>query len=126
MVRRDLPEKSVAADGRTLVPLRFEPQQAFFVILRAGPARQTTGRNVPALQPVLTVKGPWRVSFDAQWVKPLPPAVAADAKEVTLTFERLTDWSQHAQAGIKGYSGLATYHAAFDLPTAGAEPSDVR
>jgi hypothetical protein len=118
---RDLPEKRVEADGRTLVPLRFEPQQAYFVVLRPGQPPAATGRNFPALQPVLAIKGPWHVSFDAQWVKPLPPGVAPDAKDVSLTFEQLTDWSQHAQAGIKSYSGLATYRASFDLPTADAQ-----
>ena len=114
---RDLPEKSVAADGRTLVPLHFEPEQAFFVILRDRPAHAATGRNVPALQSVLTVEGPWRVSFDARWVKPLPSSVVRDAKEVSLVFEQLTDWSQHSEEGIKGYSGVATYLTSFDLPT---------
>ena len=113
---RDLPEKVVTADGRTAVPLHFAPNQAFFVVLRAGPASKATGRNFPALRPALTVEGPWRVSFDARRLRPLPPSVAPGTKEVPVVFERLVDWSKRPEAGIKGYSGVATYRKTFDLP----------
>ena len=113
---RDLPEKSVSTDGRTTVPLHFEPEQAFFVVLREGKASPVGGRNFPALKPVLAVEGPWQVSFDAAWVKPLPAGVVANAPKVTVPFDQLTDWTKSPEAGIKNYSGVATYRKTFDLP----------
>jgi hypothetical protein len=118
---RDLPEKSVGADGRTTVPLYFEPFQALFLVLRDGEPTSTSGVNFPQLKPVMTVEGPWTVSFDAAWVKPLPPSVAPGAKEVSLVMEQLADWSKRPEDGIKGYSGVATYRRSFNLP-AGVSP----
>jgi hypothetical protein len=119
---RDLPEKSVGADGRTTVPLYFEPFQALFLVLRDGEPTSTSGVNFPQLKPVMTVEGPWTVSFDAAWVKPLPPSVAPGAKEVSLVMEQLADWSKRPEDGIKGYSGVATYRKSFNLP-AGVRPN---
>jgi hypothetical protein len=113
---RDMPEKRVAADGRTTVPLHFEPDQALFVVLRDGPTNTAISRNFTVLKPLLTVAGSWQVSFDAQWVRPLPPSVAAGTKRVSVVFDQLVDWSKRPEDGIKGYSGVATYRTTFDLP----------
>jgi hypothetical protein len=118
---RDLPEKSVGADGRTTVPLHFEPTQALFLVLCDGAPTSTSGVNFPQLKPVMTVEGPWSVSFDAAWVKPLPPSVAPGSKEVSLVFDQLADWSKRPEDGIKGYSGVATYRKSFNFP-AGVTP----
>lgn len=121
---RDLPERIATPDGRTQLPLRFAPHQAYFVVLGAGPDNAGTGRNFPHLKTAQTVEGPWQVTFDARWVKPLPASSAADAKDVALTFRQLEDWSRHPEEGIRSYSGLATYRTRFDLaaPEAGARP----
>jgi hypothetical protein len=126
---RDLPERSTAADGRTRVPLHFEANQAFFLILddksdsparlRAGPAGRGTARktaNFPALKSLKTIEGPWSVSFDAAWVKPLPPSLADGSRGVSLVFDPLVDWTKRSEEGIKGYSGLANYRNTFDVP----------
>ncbi len=80
---RNLPERIVTPDGRTQVPLHFGPTQACFVVLREGPDSAGAGRNFPDLQPVRTVEGPWQVTFDARWVKPLPASSAPDAKDMS-------------------------------------------
>jgi hypothetical protein len=133
---RDLPETSVGADGRTTVPLRFEGLQALFLVVREreigvrvqGSAsfakataamevrKQNEGKNYPELKTVQEIGGPWNVTFDAAWVKPLPPSVAQGSKEVSLVMEQLTDWSQRPEEGIKSYSGVATYRKSFSLP----------
>jgi hypothetical protein len=113
---RELPEKSLAADGRTTVPLHFEANQAFFIVLREGKQETVTGKNFPELKPVLTLEGSWNVTFDAQWVKPRPSSIAAGSKEITMVFDTLTDWINRPEEGIKGYSGLAIYRKTFDLP----------
>ena len=112
----DLPEESVAADGRTIVPLHFAPEQAVFVVFRDGPAMKTTRRNLSGLKQELMVEGPWQVTFDAQWVKPLPPSAAPGAKEWSVVFDKLDDWSRRPEEGMKGYSGMAVYRTSFDLP----------
>ncbi len=118
---RNLPETSVGADGRTTVALHFEPNQALFLVLRGGTPSAPAGVNFPELKPLMTVEGPWNVTFDAAWVKPLPPSVAPGSKDVTLVMAQLTDWNQRPEEGIKGYSGVAIYRKSFSLP-AGVRP----
>ncbi|MEI7902936.1 MAG: glycosyl hydrolase, partial [bacterium] len=113
---RDLPETSVGADGRTTVPLHFEPGQALFLVLCDGTPTAPAGVNFPELKPIMTVEGPWHVTFDAAWVKPLPPSVAPGSTDVSLVMAQLTDWTQQPEDGIKGYSGVATYRKSFSLP----------
>lgn len=48
------------------------------------------------------IAGPWEVSFD--------PKRGGPTKVV---FEKLEDWSKHPEAGIKYYSGTATYLKTF-------------
>ena len=119
---RDLPERSVTKEGCTAAPMHFEPEQALFVVLREGYRKPETGRrtgdrNFPVLKTVFSLDGAWQVTFDAAWVKPLPPAAAPGSKEVTVTFDRLDDWSKRTEEGIKGYSGVAVYRKSFNLPS---------
>jgi hypothetical protein len=117
---RDLPENSITQEGRTAVPLHFEPEQAVFVVLRATPPKpevrsQSLERNSPTLKTVMELGGAWQVTFDALWVKPLPPSVPPGSKAVAVTFDRLEDWAKRTEQGIKGYSGVATYRKSFPL-----------
>ena len=98
------------------MPLRFEPEQALFVVLGNAPGKSAAGRNFPPLEAAAEIAGPWKVAFDASWLKPLPASVAVDDTKVSLNFSRLDDWSLHAEAGVKGYSGVATYRTTFDAP----------
>lgn len=95
---RPLPRFTVI-DGRTRVPLRFEPAQAFFIVFREpgepGPSPLT---NFAEVQPVQTVAGPWSVTFD--------PRTGGPGE---VTFAALEDWTVRTEPGIRHYSGLATY-----------------
>ncbi|MBI5693976.1 MAG: hypothetical protein HZC55_28205 [Verrucomicrobia bacterium] len=105
--RRELPAFEVRA-GRTAVPLRFAPMQSWFVVFRAGdvgPAAVAAGRNWPEYRALQALEGPWAVRFDPRWGGP---------KE-TVSFARLADWSQHAEPGIRFFSGTATYSREFEL-----------
>jgi hypothetical protein len=101
---RDLPEYKEEG-GVTVVPLRFEALQSGFVVFRkpAGEAK-VKARNFPEMKTILTVGAPWEVAFDPRWGGP--------EKAV---FSQLEDWSKRPEAGIKYYSGKATYRKAFDL-----------
>jgi len=85
------------------VPLRFAPYQSYFVIFRPGTGGKA-GRNFPELEPVMTLEGPWEVSFDRQWGGP-----------GKVTFEKLEDWTARPEEGIRYYSGTATYSKQFDV-----------
>lgn len=92
--------------GRTLVPMKFEPVQSFFVIFRSPLAAQkSTMPNFPVLEPVLELAGSWAVSFDPKWGGP-----------EHVIFDSLDDWSQRSEPGIKHYSGKAVYRKSFELP----------
>ena len=117
---RELPEKSITKDGRTALPLHFEPDQAVFVVVRqtsqkSADRRHSGEKNFTTIKTVIEIGGAWQVSFDASWVKPLPPAVAPGSKEVAVTFDKLDDWSKRTEEGIRGYSGVATYRKSFSL-----------
>ncbi len=105
--RRGLPEFT-AKDGRTTVPVRFEPAQSFFVVFRKPASEaERSGRNFPAREKMMELAGPWEVSFDTKWGGPEKVA-----------FQTLEDWSKRPEDGIRYYSGAATYRKTFDLPQA--------
>ena len=96
---RELPEFEVF-DGRISVPLRFAPMQSWFVVFRKPlTAAKAGGRNFSVCRPVLSVEGPWTVTFDSRWKGPAEPVL----------FAELTDWSLHDDPAIRYYSGTATY-----------------
>ncbi|MGH8226326.1 MAG: glycosyl hydrolase [Steroidobacteraceae bacterium] len=104
---RDLPEYRCETD-RTAIPLHFAPKQSWFVVFRRpGAARggPSEARNFPTLADLATLSGPWEVGFDEEWGGP--------AKAI---FERLEDWTQRPEEGIRYYSGMATYRKTFDAP----------
>ncbi len=90
---------------RTVVPMRFEPRQSWFVVFRASDPGGTraAGRNFPMPRPVLEIGGPWEVSFEARRGGPPEP----------LRFEHLVDWSTHPDPAIRFYSGRAVYRTTF-------------
>jgi len=51
-----------------------------------------------------TLEGPWDVHFAPGWGAP-----------ESVVFDQLTPWNEHANPGIKYFSGKATYHATFML-----------
>ncbi len=67
---RELPRFEMN-DGRTSVPLRFEPHQSFFVVFRKPvEGRPRAGSNFPSLAEAAVLVGPWEVSFDPKWGGP--------------------------------------------------------
>ena len=105
---RDLPD-FMSRDGRTTVPMRFEPAQSFFVVFRKAFAKESLigSRNFPMAVKVAELTGPWGVSFDPKWGGP-----------EKVTFETLGDWTKRTEDGIKFYSGKAIYRKTFDAPNA--------
>ena len=88
------------------IPIRFEPHQSFFVVF---PRKRTTsffakanGENIVVPKPVVEIKGPWEVLFDPAWGGP-----------EQITFDKLTDWTERPEEGIRHYSGSARYVKTF-------------
>ncbi|HOX57617.1 MAG TPA: glycosyl hydrolase [Candidatus Paceibacterota bacterium] len=100
---RTLPEFTVR-DGRTTVPMRFEPAQSFFVVFRKTEG-SAGGRNFPRESKVADLPGSWNVAFDPKWGGPQ-----------NVVFDRLQDWSKRKEDGIRYYSGTAIYRKSFDAP----------
>ncbi|UOQ51127.1 glycosyl hydrolase [Hymenobacter cellulosivorans] len=91
--------------GRTRLPLQLERNGSVFVVLRQ-PTTQTAARagsNWTEVTPVQALTGSWQVKFDTQAGGPPQP----------VAFPQLTDWSKHADAAIRHYSGTAEYTTSF-------------
>jgi len=96
--------------GRTTVPLRFEPMQSWFVVFRPNGLPCPADEHVNFASPRLLrdVIGAWQVTFDPTWGGP----------DKAVTFENLSDWSKVAEAGVRYYSGTATYRKSIELSEA--------
>ncbi|MGH9438592.1 MAG: glycosylhydrolase-like jelly roll fold domain-containing protein, partial [Terriglobia bacterium] len=94
-------------DGRTEVPLEFNPRGSLFIVFRKRIPRNahgTTVSNFPTITLLRELRGPWEVSFDPRWGGPKH-----------ITFNKLVDWTKRPEGGIRHYSGTAIYHKTFDL-----------
>ncbi len=96
-----------AEGSQTVIPLRFEEYQSWFVVFRRPAGPEGDGKNFRDLQPVAELQGPWNVHFDPAWGGP-----------ESVVFETLEDWTRRPEEGIRYYSGKATYTRTFDVPPA--------
>ena len=102
-----------AAAGRTSVPLHLEPWGTVFVVFRrpsTAPSRTLPARVEADLA---AVNGPWQLRFQ--------PDRGAPA---VLTLDTLTSWSDHADPGVKYFSGTGTYTATVQAPPAWFSPRE--
>jgi len=93
--------------GQTFVPLDFTPCGSWFVVFRepssAHPAMaKSNGEDFSTLS---EISGAWAVHFDPKWGGP-----------ETVQFDSLVSWPTRPEAGIKFYSGTATYEKTFEVP----------
>ncbi len=96
--------------GRTIVPIEFDPYGSWLVVFRnpiAATRHGSESSNSAVLHVVKEIQGPWQVGFDPAWGGP-----------AATEFTTLIDWTQHADQGIKYYSGKATYSTTFNLTPA--------
>ena len=93
-------------NGRTHVPLKFDPYDSVFVVFRKKTASgRNDGPNLPTWENKQAIEGPWDVTFDAKWGGPKDP----------VRFDTLTDWADHSDDEIKYYSGKAVYRTTFNI-----------
>jgi len=96
--------------NRTSVPLHLEAYESVFVVFPSEAEAQRDLRDGPNVnfeefEPVATLEGPWDVGFEAGLGAP-----------ERVRFERLQDWRERPEPGVRHYSGVATYRTTFDLP----------
>lgn len=92
----------VRKDGVTAVPLEFAPCGAYFIVFRDGVPPAPGQENFPRFETALVLDGAWKVAFDPAWGGP-----------GEVVFPELSDWTKSPDAGIKYYSGAATYSKRF-------------
>jgi len=94
-----------SADGRTTLPIKFDPSGSTFVVFRRPAAANAgaNGKNWDEFVPEQEIGGAWTVTFDPHWGGP-----------GSVTFDTLTDWTKRPEAGVRYYSGTAVYRKTFD------------
>lgn len=91
--------------SHTTVMLLLQEREAVFVVFR-NKALDSVRTVMPATSQMLAIiKGPWEVSF--------APNLGAPEKA---QFEELISWTEHADTGIRYFSGSATYTKTIDAP----------
>jgi hypothetical protein len=86
------------ADGRTTVPLHFEPWGTVFVVFRKATKETSVTVPKPTETQLATLDGPWNVAFQ--------PGRGAPA---SATFDKLVVWNESNDKGVKYFSGTGTY-----------------
>ncbi len=101
------------ANGRTIVPLTLQPNDAVFVVFRKDATAPSRTVARPLETKLAAIEGSWDVAFQ--------PNRGAPAK---VTLPSLASWHENADAGVKYFSGTGTYTKTIQAPagwfTAGA------
>ncbi len=92
-------------NGRTIVPLELKPYDAVFVVFRKSAAGTSFAAPATVAQTLATLQGPWAVNFQ--------PGRGAPA---SIMLSELSSWSTHPDAGVKYFSGTASYVKTFAAP----------
>lgn len=80
-------------DGRTIVPLKFESWDAYFIVFKDKTTANSYTKPAKAAVTLATISTPWKVSFN----------------DKNVTFNSLTSWADNTDIDIKYFSGTATY-----------------
>jgi hypothetical protein len=92
-------------DGKTTVPLAFDPCGSLFVIFRGSATAPSRELPHPHTTVLATIEGPWTVNF--------PPNLGAPA---STQLDRLASWTTQSDPGVKYFSGTATYVKTVEVP----------
>jgi len=93
-------------NGSTVVSLDMSAEDSFFVVFRKMARPEAMSVTRPVFAGLANVAGPWKVSFQ--------PGRGAP---VSIELPRLKPLNEHSDAGIKYFSGVATYTTSFSLPS---------
>jgi hypothetical protein len=91
--------------GRTIVPLRLEPNDAVFVVFRRASAAPSRSQPQPVEAALTTVDGSWEVTFQAN--RGAPARISLNA---------LRSWSENSEPGVRYFSGTGSYAMTIQAP----------
>lgn len=86
------------ADGVTKVKLHMEPNDALFIVFKDKALKNSVELPAVKVKELTTITGPWSVSFQKDRGAP-----------ATAVFDQLKSYTENSDAGIKYFSGTATY-----------------
>ena len=92
-------------NGRTLVPLHLAPSGSVFVVFHKAAKATSVRIFSPQERTLVALEGPWKISFQPD--RGAPAAV---------TMAHLASWTRSSDAGVRYFSGTATYTKMFRLP----------
>jgi alpha-L-rhamnosidase len=92
--------------AQTIVPLDLRAHQSVFVVFRGNAAAPFANVARPAWRQVGEIGGAWDVAFQARRGAPAAAQLPA-----------LVSLTESSDAGVKYFSGVATYSRTFDLPS---------
>jgi hypothetical protein len=105
------PASYKVVNGRTVVALTLDPHDAVFVVFRKAAAAPSRTVAKPVETRLALVEGAWDVAFQAGRGAP-----------ATIALPSLASWHQHADAGVRYFSGTGTYTKTIDAPAAWFRP----
>lgn len=97
-------------ESETVVPLDLAAEDSFFVVFRKPAAVQSVSVAAPSETVAGELTGSWRVTFQAERGAP-----------ASIQLTALSPLNEHADPGVKYFSGVATYTTTFSLAT-GVKP----
>ncbi len=92
-------------DGRTIVPLKFESWDAFFIVFKDKTLATSFTLPAVAEHQLTTINGEWTIHFQKDRGAP-----------ASVKVNELSSLTTHADAGVKYFSGTATYSKTIKVP----------
>jgi hypothetical protein len=86
--------------GRTIIPLKFESWDAFFIVFKDKATANSIAIATKAETTLATISTPWKVNFN----------------DKNVSFDKLTSWTENTDSDVKYFSGTATYTNTFKAP----------
>lgn len=86
-------------DGRTIVPLKFESWDAYFVIFKDKATANSVAIAPKTETTLTTISTPWQVKFN----------------DKNVSFDKLTSWVDNTDSDVKYFSGTAIYTNTFKV-----------
>ncbi|GAB2632108.1 hypothetical protein GCM10027035_28010 [Emticicia sediminis] len=84
-------------NGRTIVPLKFESWEAFFIIFKDKATANSYTKPAKTVSTLATISTPWKITFPVR------------GRDVTYNVSTLESWADNTNVDIKYFSGTATY-----------------
>jgi hypothetical protein len=105
------PALYVSQPGFTEVPLDLAERESVFVVFRNAATAPERTASTPVETKLATLTGAWTLTFPPNWGAP-----------ASVQMTKLTSWTESADAGVKYFSGTATYTKTVTAPTTWFKP----